>query len=98
MRKPRAARSLPAARKPGRFARSPRLTLAFFAAVGLLLWGRLLLKEVPQTASAVDAASPAGAVEAPTPDPAAAPAGPGSDAGDPENRPRKTDPAGKVGG
>ena len=34
--------------------RSPRATLFMLIAVGLLLWGRLLLKEVPQTASAIE--------------------------------------------
>ena len=59
MRKPRAPRRGPAVKPaatpaPAGLARAPRATLIFFAAVGLLLWGRLLLKEVPQTASAVD--------------------------------------------
>ena len=37
------------------------------AAIGLLLWGRLLLKEVPQTASAVEPLIEATAVPAQTP-------------------------------
>ena len=72
MRKPRSPRrpgSGPEA--PAQLLRSPRATLVFFGAIGLLLWGRLLLKEVPQTASAVD---PPAAVSAPAPpaDPPAA--------------------------
>ena len=59
MRKPRSPRRPgddPAA--PPRLLQSPRATLFFFGAIGLLLWGRLLLKEVPQTASAVDPPAP----------------------------------------
>lgn len=50
----------------------------FFGVLGLLLWGRLLLKEVPQTASAVDPAD-RGSVHL-EPDPAVSPSDAGASA------------------
>ena len=71
MRKPRnSRRPSPPREQAAPLLRSPTATLLFFGAVGLLLWGRLLLKEVPQTASAVDPPAVVQPAEA-VPDPAA---------------------------
>ena len=93
MRKPRSSpRPHPAPTPRSTLIRSPFATLFFLSAVGLLLWGRLLLKEVPQTASAVDTP----AAEARLPSPAASP-----DEASPEDPRVSAVPAasaGKVGG